>query len=226
MLRPLLLLSRRRLVHPLHPSNNSTCSSNIYNRTMTSLTFERLTPAPDATLKTTPLARSSHGLSALSDGKRLVLLGGENVARTPIAEARQSLWVADNKTGEEWKWISPLPSDGPAPSLRVAHAQAAVGDDVYVFGGRNGIEMGENALNDMWKLQIVTSDDGNVRAEWTEITLVGDEVPEARSFHKMIAVGTDLYIFGGCGANGRLNDLWKFDTIIGKGTLVWETSQC
>merc|ERR1712238_41120 len=28
----------------------------------------------------------------------------------------------------------------------------------------------------------------------------------------MIAIGRDLYMFGGCGTNGRLNDLWKFDT--------------
>ena len=115
-------------------------------------------------------------------------------------------------------------SDGPAPSLRVAHAQAAVGDDVYVFGGRNGIEMGENALNDMWKLQIVTSNDGNVRAEWTEITPVSDSVPEARSFHKMIAVGTNLFVFGGCGTNGRLNDLWKFDTITSEWTSLGNSS--
>ena len=85
--------------HVKKPSHNITTlrvkmRSNLHrfctaiNQTiMTTLKFERLTPTPDATLKTTPLARSSHGLSALSNGNRLVLYGGENVARTPIADA-------------------------------------------------------------------------------------------------------------------------------------------
>ena len=166
-------------------------------------------PSSDATSKSSPLPRSSHSLSALNDGNRLVLFGGENVARTPIEQPGQSLWVAEKDSGENtWKWVA-LAMDGSGPPSRVAHSQAAVGDEIYIFGGRNGIEMGENALNDMWKLEI----DESYRAKWTQINPVGDSKPEARSFHKMIAVGTDLYMFGGCGSGGRLNDLWKFDTI-------------
>ena len=38
-------------------------------------------------------------------------------------------------------------------------------------------------------------------------------IPEARSFHKMICVGDSLFVSCGCGAgkSGRLNDLYKFD---------------
>jgi len=188
-------------------------------RAMASINFHRITPSPDPTSKTTPLPRSSHGLSALKNGTRLVLFGGENVARTPISDARQALWLAEKKSGGddgEWNWISPPADDGGdgvAPSSRIAHSQAAVGDAVYVFGGRGGVDIGETALNDLWKLEIIDAE-GEYRARWTEITpAAGSELPEARSFHKMISISTDLYIFGGCGASGRLNDLWKFDTI-------------
>lgn len=100
-----------------------------------------------------------------------------------------------------------------APTPRVGHSQAAVNDSVYVFGGRTGVGMGEEALGDMWKLDI--HDDGEHRgAEWTKIGDCGNNnAPEPRSFHKMISISTDLYMFGGCGSNGRLNDMWKFDTL-------------
>lgn len=191
---------------------------------MATINFARITPAPDASAKTTPLARSSHGISAVNDGKRLVVYGGEHVARTPITEAGQVLWLAEKTEAsgdgaDGWQWISPADGDV-APSSRVAHAQASVGDAVYVFGGRNGIEMKEQAMNDLWKLEVVSSGDER-SAKWTEVTPAGD-LPEARSFHKMIAISTDLYMFGGCGISGRLNDLWKFDTV----TEVWTNLGC
>lgn len=40
---------------------------------------------------------------------------------------------------------------GTPPPLRNAHAAAAVGSDLYVFGGRCGIEIGEAALNDLYR---------------------------------------------------------------------------
>ncbi len=37
-----------------------------------------------------------------------------------------------------------------APCPRVAHAAAASGDKLYVFGGRQGVEV-EVALDDLWR---------------------------------------------------------------------------
>lgn len=67
-----------------------------------------------------------------------------------------------------------------------------------------GIEMGEGLLNDMYRL------DAKSR-HWSELEPSGAS-PEARSFHAMVAVGSSLYVFGGCGKSGRLNDLHRFDT--------------
>ncbi|KAL7456054.1 hypothetical protein ACHAWC_007574, partial [Mediolabrus comicus] len=184
----------------------------------TKLKFQQIVPAPAA--GSSPLPRSSHGLSIIKNGSYLVLYGGEHVARTPIHDENQSLWLAAKKQhnnttndDDQWQWIVPTITSSDRPSARVAHAQAAVNDDtIYIFGGRNGIEMGENAMNDMWMLQIVDgSDDNNGKIKDDDDN--SNVIPEARSFHKMIAVDTNIYMFGGCGSKGRLNDLWKFDTI-------------
>jgi len=203
---------------------------------MTTIKFQQITPTNNtantaSSIISKPLARSSHGLSIIQNGSLLVLYGGEHVARTPIEDTNSSqvLWLAQKKTtttnttttgdaaaDEEWQWIIPTTTSGsntPPPS-RVAHAQAAVGNTIYIFGGRNGITMGENAMNDLWMLTIDPDTNLNYTANWTQINYDTTKIPEARSFHKMIAIGTNLYMFGGCGAtSGRLNDLWKFDTL-------------
>ena len=151
----------------------------------------------------------------------MVLYGGENVPRTPITDERQSLWMIERTmigtTDDDHRWgykSLVVASGSIAPPPRVAHSQAAVGDVVYVFGGRVGVDVSETPLNDMWRLEIVDdNDDGGSMAVWDRIIVPDDDGPEARSFHRMIAVETDLYMFGGCGSNGRLNDLWKFDTL-------------
>mmetsp|Transcript_34315 Transcript_34315/g.60062 ORF Transcript_34315/g.60062 Transcript_34315/m.60062 type:complete len:1187 (+) Transcript_34315:3689-7249(+) len=42
--------------------------------------------------------------------------------------------------------------------------------------------------------------------------------PSSRMDHSMHAIGSKLYLFGGAGLKGKLNDMWTFDTIQG----VWE----
>lgn len=132
------------------------------------------------------------------------------MARTPL-EASQATWACDfdstqkNDVGK-WRWISSQP-----PPLRVGHAQALhhESSSIYIFGGRSGIAMNEQAMNDMWKL------DCSAAVEtWSKITpdAAGDNPPEARSFHKMLCVGDSLYVFGGCGeSGGRQADLHRFD---------------
>ena len=83
----------------------------------TMATFKRLTPTPAIDGGGTPISRSSHGVSALLNDAlnktRIVIYGGEHVARTPIADSTQSLWVAESSTnssdvdGGQWKWINP-----------------------------------------------------------------------------------------------------------------------
>lgn len=53
------------------------------------------------------------------------------------------------------------------------------------------------------------------KSVWTQHNAVA--CPEERSFHSMASDGTQhIYIFGGCGAKGRLNDLFVYDTFTGR----------
>jgi len=137
-------------------------------------------------------------------------MGGEHEARTPI---NSSLWTYTNGAGE---WLPKFVSGGEAPSARVAHSQCIVTQDgtpyLYVFGGRQGIHMDEAPLNDLHRFDLV-------KQTW-EAVYTGDDAPPPRSFHRMEAIGDSVFVFAGCAAKGRLNDLWRFDTVAG----VW--SQC
>ena len=82
----------------IRSSINLTTTITLTSRTKssTSVRFRRMDVIPDPILNITPSPRSSHGLSALSCGKRLVLYGGEETAMTPIADTRhQALWLAE-----------------------------------------------------------------------------------------------------------------------------------
>jgi len=84
----------------------SQCTHTIVKRAMaTSVKFTRITPtlADDGS---SPLSRSSHGISYLNNGK-LVIYGGEHIARTPIEDSSQSLWLAEKSSDNFWKWINP-----------------------------------------------------------------------------------------------------------------------
>jgi len=179
----------------------------------TNFSWTKLNPKPDP-LHGLPCPRSSHGLSLIQNGSRLVLYGGEHVARTPL-EMAQATWTAvqgDDNT-ETWTWH--LINSSPSPTERVAHAQAVYNDSVvYVFGGRAGITMQEQAMNDLWKLDC-SGPPGT--EEWSLVQPdleKGDSPPEERSFHKMLCVGANLYVFGGCSAgHGRIADIHKFDIL-------------
>lgn len=216
------------------------------------LTWTQIVPEADPE-HGNPSERSSHGLSILHKGSRLVLYGGEKTARTPM-EPSQEMWAADyvndnnnddikekgkdnenekdkvndneekeNEKEKEkekekdgvWTWrLIDSSSSSNVPPARVAHSQAVYNDSVvYVFGGRAGITMNEQAMNDLWKLDC----SGAAGTEtWSLVTPdldQGDSPPEERSFHRMLCVGTHLYVFGGCGANGRLADIHVFDIV-------------
>jgi Galactose oxidase, central domain len=191
--------------------------------------WKKLTPTPDPK-HGTPCTRSSMGISyaAATDAcpnPRLILYGGETVARTPLDSA-QATWACDlvmnDSPPAKWRLITTTTTtttttdSDSSPPPRVAHAQAyhAPSSTMYVFGGRAGITMQEQAMNDLYKLDC----SGPPGSEaWAPVPTKG-EVPEARSFHKMVCLGDSLYVFGGCGeSSGRLADMHRLDLT----TLTW-----
>ncbi|KAG2440042.1 hypothetical protein HXX76_004157 [Chlamydomonas incerta] len=143
-----------------------------------------------------PIDRSSHSITVIGD--KVYLFGGEHDPRVPVGN---ELYEYDMATGT-WRVVE---AKGDAPPPRVAHAAAAVGNMLYVFGGRNGLEMGEGASNQLHAFDTAT-------ATW-RLLAPGGPTPAERSYHTMTSLGDKLYVFGGCGEKGRLNDLHQYDTV-------------
>jgi N-acetylneuraminic acid mutarotase len=97
---------------------------------------------------------------------------------------------------------------------------------VYFHGGRTEVEE-ESTLGDFYSFNCDTG-------TWTEISSQKDcsskstKMPMARNYHSACSIGTNVYIFGGCGGSlpqggtRRLSDLWRYDTLTG----TWEDLPC
>jgi len=151
-------------------------------------------------------ARSSHDLSVVPGcdcDYTMYVFGGEHVARNAIDTKLHALQISESSTTAQWQTVE---AKGTPPCSRFGHAQASIGDKVYVFGGRRGINMDEKALNDLHCFDTKTN-------TWSEVKYNGGSAPSKRSFHRMTSIGSMLYVFGGCDDHhGRCNDLHCFDT--------------
>ena len=144
----------------------------------------------------------------------MAVFGGEDSPRHAFDPC---LYVYDPRGGGQWAASPPAPS--PAPLL--GHAAASVGSTVYIFGGRTG---GTNCADDDETTTPCETETASLFAidttadkGWQALEIPGG--PSPRSFHAMASLGSTLYVFGGCGEQGRLNDLWALET---SGGLAWE----
>ncbi|ESR61052.1 kelch repeat protein [Citrus sinensis] len=140
-----------------------------------------------------PGARSSHAITIV--GQKVYAFGGEFTPRVPVDN---NLHVFDLET-LTWS-VADVTGDVPPP--RVGVTMAAVGHTIYMFGGRDGTH---KELNELYSFDTRTN-------QWTLLSN-GDAGPPHRSYHSTAADDRHVYIFGGCGVSGRLNDLWGFDVV-------------
>ena len=163
-----------------------------------------------------PMARSSHDISRI--GSHCYLWGGEHQARTPIDSTLYTYQVSDSvcegvsDEARECKWeaVQCSADSPPPPSPRIAHSQAVIGTKLYIFGGRAGVTMNEQPFNDIHFFDTLTGC-------WSGPLSTSGTAPSPRSFHKVASISNILYVFGGCGEQGRLADLYSLDV----NTLVW-----
>nr|GEX77611.1 nitrile-specifier protein 5 [Tanacetum cinerariifolium] len=140
---------------------------------------------------TGPGARSSHAITIVGD--KAYAFGGEFKPRVPVDN---SLYVFDLNT-LTWS-IAEVTGDTPPP--RVGVTMASIGETIYVFGGRDATHA---ELNELYSFDTCTN-------KWTLLSS-GDTGPENRSYHSVATDERRVYVFGGCGVAGRLNDLWAYD---------------
>ncbi|WAC41293.1 kelch repeat-containing protein [Pedobacter sp. SL55] len=112
-----------------------------------------------------------------------------------------------------------------APRSRSNACLAAVGTDIYLFGGE-----GTGVTGDLWKWDTLTSKWLWLTGENGATTAVNvglndpTNTPSARQGSAFVAIGTKIYLFGGTtNANTETNmqnDLWVYDTATGFWNLI------
>lgn len=153
--------------------------------------------APDAQ----PPARNCHTMT-LAPGGRLVVIGGYGRG----GQVTCAPWVFDV---DSMSWRQPS-TTGPTPIDRYAHAAAAVGDALYIFGGYGGGRW----MNDVAVLNTKTW-------TWTLAACGGSGRPAERAGHTATALGNRIILFGGNDGRHPFDDVWTFYTT----TQMWQRTK-
>ncbi|KAG0049815.1 hypothetical protein BGZ83_005372 [Gryganskiella cystojenkinii] len=149
------------------------------------------------------LARSSHSLAIV--GNKAYLFGGEFKPRIPVDA---NLYVYDLNE----KRINVISPNESTPAPRVGATLSAIGSKIYLFGGRGG--------KDMTPLQSELYSFDTESDTWEVVKAKSGELPTPRSFHAMAASDSDIYVFGGCPTEGRLNDMYQFSLATGAWSIL------
>ena len=154
-----------------------------------------------------PSGRSDHSMVAIQSQSNIYIFGGYNGTTTYLGDLYKIDTTSSNSTKIELQ-----PIDGDAsniPSTRKDHTMVAIESNIYIFGGYiydvgNGDDFYKIETNDTTTynstkivLQSIDGDDSNI--------------PSGRSDHSMVAIGSNIYIFGGYTNIGASNDLYKIN---------------
>eukprot|EP00899_Mesostigma_viride_P017129 jgi/Mesvir1/25417/Mv14217-RA.1 len=157
-----------------------------------------------------PSARSSHSVTCA--GSSVYVIGGENAPRETIKEGLIHCFSIQGGGWSQQPHCARAGEEDPEqaiPPPLLGHGAAAVqrdgSDSLVIFGGREGGPLGLG--KESGSLFIFDTKAG----AWSSPTVSGAP-PPPRSYHAMASVGPRVYIFGGCGKEGRLNDLFCLDT--------------
>ena len=123
----------------------------------------------------------------------LLMFGGGSSPSTPRAQT----W---RYVGGVWKNLTATAGAPPAARERAGMAWDDADGYALLFGGRNA---SGGLLNDSWTY---------VRGKWTPANLTSPATPPPRSGAMLTFSGADnaVFLFGGNGTNGPLNDMWRY----------------
>lgn len=121
---------------------------------------------------------------------------------------------------------------GVSPSARRFSASAVMSQKLYLFGG-HGMQLsgGYRQLSDLWEYNPAMNQWTNISGINTDGTQTmasygtkgvsnASNHPPGRSRHVMWEANGYLWVFGGLGSQGKLNDLWKFNPVTREWTWV------
>ncbi len=151
--------------------------------------WTELTPSGDK-----PLNRCLHDIAYAANANAVYLFGGCSSGFGPCPQG--DLWALDLTTNQ-WTLLSPA-GETPAARENPAVVVDSKTGNLILFGGRAG-----SAQNDLWVF------DANAKT-WKQIDAQG---PSARKSHDAVfdATSNRVFIFGGSGSEGALDDLWMLE---------------
>ncbi|KAL1068606.1 hypothetical protein V6Z11_D12G208400 [Gossypium hirsutum] len=151
-----------------------------------------------------PGKRWGHTCNSIKGGRFLYVFGGYG------KDYCQTNQVHVFDTAKQ-TWSQPV-TKGTPPSARDSHSCTTIGDNLFVFGGTDGVK----PLKDLHILETCTN-------TWICPSVRG-EGPEEREGHGAAVVGKRLFIFGGCGKSSDNNDEVYYNNlyILNTETFVWK----
>ncbi|KAL9269953.1 Rab9 effector protein with kelch motifs-like protein [Drosera capensis] len=151
-----------------------------------------------------PGKRWGHTCNAIRGGRLVYVFGGYGKSNCHTDLVHVFDTVAHSWTQLATKGTPPVPRD--------SHTCTTVGDNLFVFGGTNGL----HPLNDLHILDTVSS-------TWVSPSPRG-HIPEAREGHSAALIGKQLFVFGGCGKSvGRSYEVYYNNLYtLNVETLVWQ----
>jgi hypothetical protein len=141
-----------------------------------------------------PLNRCLHEQAWEPATNTMLLYGGCSSGFGPCPQG--DLWRFDPQTSV---WTELTPAEGPAARTNPALVYDRSGERMILIGGLTDA----GYAIDVWAGS--SGDDGFV---WSPLDVAG-EAPLGRSSHDAAVHRGDVYVFGGTGDTGALNDLWK-----------------
>jgi len=150
-----------------------------------------------------PMARDGH--SACLIGDAMYIYGG-------YVEAEQFCGDIYRLDLDEMRWEL-LVTSGDLPAYRDFHTATAIGDKMYIFGGRCCPRVMLQPNHEYYCSE-VRYFDTRTRTWCKPVVGSSDDVPEGRRSHSALNYNGNLIVFGGYNSvkSQHKNDLWMFDT--------------
>ncbi|KAJ7538156.1 hypothetical protein O6H91_11G036400 [Diphasiastrum complanatum] len=173
------------------------CCGGLHFRELLTLDLKTMAWSSLASTGHQPETRDSH--SAVLMGQRMIIFGGTNGSKK-----FNDVYILD-LSAQSWSHPS-VKGDPPAP--RESHSATLVGDKrIVIFGGSG--EGDGNHLNDLHILHLDNM-------EWTSPQVKG-KLPTCRDSHTAVAIGNQLFVYGGDCRDRYLGEL----DILDLQTLTW-----
>jgi len=192
---------------------NDTHLNNLYEFNTTTCNLAKIQlESIDGDSSNIPSGRRDHSMVAIQSQSNIYIYGGliyrgYNGPRTYLRD----FYKIDTTTNYSTKIeLRPIDDDhSNIPFVETQHSMIAIESNIYIFGGSSS---STSSTSNFYKIE--TNNTTTYDSTKIELRPIYDDpsnIPTPRSGHSMVAIGSNIYIFGGYTNTGPTNDLYKID---------------